>query len=351
MLATLLLLLAVGCAANKSSSQTGSNQPYWPPGQPPPSGYQPGYPQGPGQTPGVPTAAPQPTAPAIPPAGSLPAVPNDPLNFLDAGYMRQQAQSVLGELVAALPATQRGNVQAIPLSFEGKPGEVNAYAACTASGKALLAVTDSLLEVEAQMARAKATDEVFGTRKLDALLRFIAQNQRPNQALVRPPAAFWDANQDIDGRKVQRQHGIFEEAVAFVLGHELAHHYLQHTGCVGRPDVPVTPQDIGRLLSGAVPVFNQPNEVAADTQGTYNLLTAGSKRGTYRWTENGALLTLTFFDAIRDLSPLESVIFAFELSHPDPTIRIPIVQQAANGWRAGGGAAPSFPFQIPGFTY
>jgi hypothetical protein len=256
---------------------------------------------------------------------------------------------VVGELIGALPPTQSALMQPIPLVFDDKPGEVNAYAACT-SGKALMAITDGLLEIEAQMARAKATDEIFGTRKLDAYLKFVAQNQKPGQPIVRPAVGFWDPVQDIDGRKVGRQHGLFDEAVGFVLGHEMAHHYLLHTGCVGRPDLPVTPQDLGRVLSNAVPMFNQPNEVAADTNGTNNVLNAGTRRQGYRWTEGGALLTLYFFDAVRDLSPVESVLFAFELSHPDPAVRIPIVQQTANTWRASGGKPSIFPFPIPGWT-
>jgi hypothetical protein len=212
-----------------------------------------------------------------------------------------------------------------------------------------MAISDGLLEIEAQLARAKATDEVFGTRKLDAFLQFVASSQRPNQPVVRPAVGFWEPQQDVDGRKVQRQHQLFEEGLGFVLGHELAHHYLQHTGCVGTSALPITPQDIGRVLSGAVPGFNQPNEVAADTSGTRSVLDAGARRPAYRWTEAGGLLILHFFDAMRVLTPAESILFGFELSHPDPQLRIPIVQQTAAAWRATGGA-PVFPFPIPGWT-
>ena len=107
------------------------------------------------------------------------------------------------------------------------------------------------------------------------------------------------------------------------------------------------------MLSGTVPVFNQPNELEADTQGTYSLLNAGKRRQGYHWTENGALLTLYFFEQLNSMTPAESVLFAFELSHPHPSIRKPVVQQAAQQWRAsggtiqpGGGSNP-FPFPLP----
>ncbi len=310
----------------------------YPPGQYPPGGYPPGQPP-PGQPP-----------PGQPPPQNLPPVYNDPINAIDIGFLRQRSQGVLGELAAALPQNHRASVQNVPLVIDDTVGEVNAFAACI-QGKALMAISDGLMEIQSQMARAKATDEVFGTNKFNQYIQFVAQNQRPEQPVVRPAPNFWMQQQDVDGRKVARQHELYDEALAFVLGHELAHHYLQHTGCVG-PQTPfITPIDIGRVLSNTVPGFNQPNEIAADTHGTNNLLNAGKARPGYKWTEGGAMLTLNFFLALKQITPVEAILFGFELSHPHPSFRIPIVQNTANQWRASGGTAPPplFPFPIPGF--
>ena len=286
-----------------------------------------------------------PPPPALP--GPQPPVANDPINTLNVGFMRQRAQEVIRDLIAALPANQQQMVASIPLVVDDEVGEVNAFAACI-NGKALMAVSDGLLEIQAQMARAKATDEVFGTRKFDEYIRFVAQNQRPKQPIVRPPAGFFNPGQDVDGRKVARQHQLFEEELAFVLGHELAHHYLQHTGCAGTQPDHVTPHDLGRLLSSAVPVFNQPNEITADTSGTNNLLSAGSRRAGYKWTEGGAMLTLNFFLALKQITPAEAIIFGFQMTHPHPAFRIPIVQNTAAQWRRSGGNPAPFPFPFPG---
>jgi hypothetical protein len=327
----------------------------YPPGQYPPGQYPPGqYPPGqapPGQYPPG-QAPPQGPAPNQPIPANLPPVPNDPINYTDINFMRGRSQAVLQELVAALPQNQNAKVNGIPLVIDDTPGEVNAFAACI-NGKALMAITDGLMEIQSQMARARAFDEFFGTRKFDQYIRFVADNQRPKQPIVRPAPSFWEPYaQDTDGRKVARQHQLYDEELAFVLGHELAHHYLDHTGCAGRQPDFITPGDIGRVLSRAVPGFNQPNEVTADTNGTQNLLEAGRRRQGYHWTEGGALLTLNFFLALKQASPAESIIFAFEISHPHPSFRIPIVQQTANQWRSGGGAQPAspfpFPFPIPG---
>ncbi len=312
-------------------------QPYAPPAGP---GYPPGSPQ-PQPYPGNPTPAPQPVP--VAPAGP---VFGDPLNQLDVTFMRQRAQTVISELKAALAPQQRAMVDTIPLVVDDTPGDVNAFAACT-SGKALMAITDGLLEITAQMARAKATDQFFGTNKWREYLQFLVQNQRQNLPVARPAPTFYNPVQDADGRKVQRQHQLFEEELAFVLGHELAHHYLGHTGCAGPQSAGITPEDIGRALSAAVPGLNQPNELASDVQGVTNTLNAGKARPAYQYTEGGALLVLEFFLALKQMTPVEAILFGFELTHPHPAFRIPVVQQTAGQWRATSGAAPAFPFPFP----
>jgi hypothetical protein len=253
----------------------------------------------------------------------------------------------MAELEAALPAGHQSMVAGVPLVVDDRVGEVNAFAACV-NGKAAMAITDGLLEIQAQMARTKATDETFGGNRFQQYVQLVAQGQHPDQPIVRPPPGFFDPAQDCDGRKVQRQHDLFDEELAFVLGHELAHHYLQHTGCAGPQPSVITPADIGRLLSSAVPGFNQPNEIAADTQGVNNALNAGKRRQGCHWTEGGALLTLNFFLALKQMTPAEAILFGFELTHPHPAFRIPIVQTTAAQWRASGGTTPVFPFPIPG---
>jgi peptidase M48-like protein len=330
-------LAQAGCREDPPPPRYGYPPPGYPPGQAPPPGYPPGQP--PGSPPGQPPAV-QPVGPPPPPN------PNDPINVINVMWERQRAQEVLAELRAALPANWQGALANVPLVADDTVGEVNAFAACI-DGKPLMAVTDGLLEIAGQMARAKATDDVFGTQKFNAYLQFIAQNQRPEQPIVRPPLQFFDGGQDADGRKVQRQHDLFDEELAFILGHEQAHHYLRHTGCVGPQPVWVTPQDINRLLSRVVPGFNQQNEMEADVRGTENALGAGARRQGAKWNEEGALLVLNFFLALKTMTPAESILFGFELSHPHPSFRIPIVQQTANNWRRGGGNPGAWPFPFP----
>ncbi len=301
--------------------------------QPPPGGWS-QQPPGPGtgQPPGPGTS--QPPGP----------VANDPINNTDIGFLRQRAGAVLKELVAALPDAKRNKVASVPLFSDPSVGEVNAFAACDDQGQPLMAISDALLEVMAHSARFRAHDELFKTNKLDQYTTLVAQNYKPKKPLPRPAQGFVDPAADADGRKVARQAVLMDAQLAFVLGHELAHHYLDHTGCAnGGGSRGVSTGDFGRLLSRAAPLFNQPNEIGSDVAGTQNLLAAGARRQGAKWTEEGALLSLNFFGALDRLTP-EAILFAFESSHPHPSVRMPIVTQTANTWRMTGGNPLPFPF-------
>jgi len=308
---------------------------------PPPTYYPAPYPAYAG-APGYgapPAGAPQTGAPVV----GAPAAPvaYDPINAVDIGYLRNQAQTTMAELVNALPALQQSRVRGIPLVVDDEVGEVNAFAACTQGGRSVMAVSDGLLDVAAHLAQARALDETFGSRKVDEYVAFVARNQRPKSPVVRPPPGFFDPAQSMDGRKVQRQHQVLEEALAFILGHELAHHYLGHLPCTAGN---VTASEIGRVLTDVVPALNQQFELAADMAGINNVLTTGARRAGYHYTEGGALLTMQFFGGMDQLSPVD-ILFGFELTHPPAGIRIPVIQQTANAFRATGGQGlPIFGF-------
>lgn len=323
---TILLTLTVACARQRRPAVYPTPMPGY--SNQPTNAYptQPPAPGAPVAHPGAP-----PTAVAAPP--SLAPVLVDPINLVDIGFLRGRAQAVLTELVTHLPAAQQSRVRGIPLIVDDEVGEVNAFAACTREGKAAMAISDGLLEIQAFLAQAMAVDELFGQRKVEEYIRLIAQNQRPKAPIVRPAPGFFDPGHAVDGRKVQRQHQVLDEQLAFVLGHELAHHYLGHLPCTAGS---LTASEVNRILSDSVPLFNQPNELAADMAGVNNLLTTGARRGSYRFTEGGALLTIRFFSGIDQFSATD-ILFGFERTHPPPAVRSPIIQQTAAAWRSTGG--------------
>lgn len=251
----------------------------------------------------------------------------------DIAFLRQRAERILAELVAALPPPQQARVNGIPLVVDATPGEVNAFASCSGS-RAAMAITDGLLQIQSQLARSRAADELSGTNKVGEYIGIIARGARPKRPLPETPAGFIEPRVEVDPRKVTRQYQVLDEQIAFVMGHELGHHYLGHLPCTASGSL--TLSEIGAVLSNVVPAFNQPSELAADMVGINNTLTLGARRSDYHLTEGGALLTMQFFAGLDQLTPAD-VLFGFERSHPPPQLRTPVIQQTAAAWRATGG--------------
>jgi hypothetical protein len=279
-------------------------------------------------------SAPPPAMAPIPVAAPLPSVQSDPINDVNLGWLRQDAQSVMSELVQSLSDDARARVQGIPLVVDDTPGEVNAFAACSQSGQPAMAITDGLLEIAAWLAMSTAHDEIYGSAKTDEYIQFIATHLQTGKPIPRPAGFFTSAAQ-ADGRKVQRQHVVFDEELGFILGHELSHHHLGHLPCTGKPG-PLGSADIWRDATSRVAVFNQPNEAAADLAGTTNVLDAGKRRSGAHWTENGGLLTMRFFLGLEGEGSF-NLLVAFQRSHPSPRLRIPLIEESANFWRQSGG--------------
>jgi hypothetical protein len=137
---------------------------------------------------------------------------------------------------------------------------------------------------------------------------------------------------------LSRAHEIFDDVIAFTFGHELSHHYLGHTGCAnGDQKPPQTLEDVAKIIArkaSNVPVFNQPNEVAADNWGVINVLETGKARPPvqYRLTEKGGLLLLDFFSRIEAAAGMNNLLVAFLVSHPNSRFRYTFVQNTAQTW-------------------
>lgn len=308
----------------------------------------------------VPPNWPPPTVPAGPiggpnplPSTSPPATPGsyDAQGQLSLGFLQAESAQILRELVAALPTESRAKVDGIPLLFDNQTGEVNAFAGCE-NGAAFMAITAPLMRAMGHISEAKAADELFGTQRVSRYTRLAADSLGANGPVPAPPPGFYSPAEALDARKLARQRDVYDEMVAFVLGHELAHHYLGHTGCAnGTPSRGLDPARLGRIVTTIVSPLNQFNETGADTAGVDNLLEMGSRRaGRAPMTEMGGVLTLEFFGSMEQMSPT-SVALGILRTHPHPRVRIPLIQSTAQRWRSGQGRGGStqggWPFPLP----
>lgn len=356
-----LLAFTFATALTPAALAQSASAPPWIPGLPVPVFLPPNFPWGAtSPMPGAPTTAqpaPVPGAPQSQPA-ALPPGAVDGGGFFTIGFMQAESNEIIRALVASLPPGRKEKVDGIPFLFDDKTNEVNAFAGCE-NGASFMAMTFPLMRALGHIAEAKAADEVFGSQRVDAYTQMAADAIRSDRPVPDPPAGFYGPNEGLDPRKLARQRVVFDEMVAFVLGHELGHHYLGHTGCAnGDQRGGIDPSALGRIASRAVPGLNQPNEASADVAGTQNLLDTGAKRAG-GLTEMGGVLTLQFFGKLSQLTP-SSIALAILRTHPAPQLRIPLIQSTAQQWRAtraaGGGASPSpfpglpfpFPFPLPG---
>lgn len=248
--------------------------------------------------------------------------------------MQQETRGLLAELVASLGATNRQRVQGIPLLFEPTP-EVNAYAGCDERGTPFLAGTEGLLAAVDAIAQTKATDELFGTQTYEAYIAQVVPNLvRSESASAALPAGIIPTQYGGDPRRWSRAHELFDDVIAFTFGHELAHHYLGHTGCANGQPMGPGPARVGHMITNVLPFINQPNEAASDSAGSINALDAGlARRPNYRLSEKGGLLLLEFFARMSRAAGANPLAWTNVLrSHPNPEIRLPIVQAVARTW-------------------
>ncbi len=308
----------------------GPQAPY---GQPAPN---PGYPSPPS---GYPSPPQSPQPPSLPPPVTT---VQRPLLAPLVGVMawQNELRGVLGELLAVLSPSNQALVRGIPLVFDPTP-EINAYAGCDEQRAPFLAATAGILEAVDAMAQTKATDELFGTQTYETYTATVLpQLMKSDTARAGLPAGIIPPNLGGDLRRWSRAHEIFDEVLAFTFGHELAHHYLGHTGCAkGQGGQGPDPTRLGRLLTNMVPLFNQAAEASADSAGAYNALDAGrARRGQYEWSSNGGTTLLDFFARLERaagqggplslLNPLQVL-----RTHPNPLARIPLLQAVARTWQ------------------
>ncbi len=283
----------------------------------------------------TPSNRPDPEPPA---RGSLPPAPPgsfDSSGFLTRAFMTTEAERVHQLLVAALDEHERTQVRDVPFEVV-ETNEPNAAAGCTRTDRRpVMMITSAMLDLVAGISATKAYDEQANTETYETHVTTVVDAVRGGRTIPGVTAGAHQAPWATDAHKLARQVHLFDQQVAFILGHELAHHYRGHTNCVGgRSDAEVQRDELAQILSHTVPPFEQPREVESDMWGVVDVLEAGRSRPFGTWTEEGALLNLDFFRRVADRGGQE-LIMAFLSTHPPSAVRIPIVRSTAQQWTPG----------------
>ncbi len=251
---------------------------------------------------------------------------------------QQETSAVLNEQRSNLSPENQARVKDIPFVVDNKPNEINAYAGCDTKGQPFIVGTQGILEAIDAISQTVATDDLYGTQTYAAytaqVMPGLAHDKNARAAL---PLNIIPLQYLAQPARISHAHELFDEIVAFTFGHEMAHHYLGHTGCAHGQPIPLMNAGALNGLLTVAPAFTQPLELAADNQGTLNTLDSGrarASRGQYRWTERGASLLLDFFGKLERSSGLATLNpVTYVQTHPPAQQRIFWVQTAANTWR------------------
>jgi hypothetical protein len=268
---------------------------------------------------------------------------------------RRQATEELERLTAKLSAANAKRLQGVYVAFDTKATDPIALAACDDDGDYAVVMSDALLRMMSCVAQAKATDEVFGTHKLEDYAAWLVLDQTRRAPLIAPPSNWWDEAEARNAAKVELEHARMREALSGVVAQELMHFIFGDIVCpnptsareVG--DAEWTREERDHALSVASKVYTPSRVLAADGTGTLLSLEAGR-------TEEGASALLSAFDRVEhgerapantdtadpprpaDAGPIRSPSSYLRL-HPDSDVRAEVVRAAANQWRrlqAGG---------------
>lgn len=370
-LATLLtssLLLALLCACGVLPSPFERPPPPTPTPPPPPtpiamptlptipglpSGLPTGLPSGlPTSIPGLPTTLPT-TLPSPgqsllssdppPDYATLAAAPpgsTDRSGSMTMAFLRTEVTSVIEEVRSHLPAEHLARVQRVPFHVVDDTQEPNAAAGCADGSRApMIMITGPMLTIAAATSEARAYDELAHTSTYETYAGSIMDMFRRGGIRGLAPGAL-SGPLATDPRKLARQRQLFDEQVAFILGHEMAHHYRGHTGCAPGGSVSAAQaEDLQRSLAQAAPPLEQPFEIEADMWGITSVLEAGHERAGGHWSDEGALLSLDTFRHLGEMSTADLPL-VFLSTHPPSLVRAPIVQQVSRSWTPGRAPLP-----------
>jgi|GEM_PF-386734 len=286
--------------------------------------------------------------PAASSLASAPSGSTDSHGLMTDAFLRSETETIYRELLTGLTEEHRTRVATIPFHVVEDANEPNAAAGCSPGSRSpMVMITRAMLVVAAATSEARSFDEITDGHTYDAYadsLGGMMGSRRPITGLGPDAMGSHATSRD----RMARARHLFDEQIAFILGHELAHHYRGHTGCaghgaVGREDA----EAMARSLAGSVTSFEQPFEVEADAWGVTTVLEVGHERRGGAWTEEGALLSLDTFRRIAGRTVLATVFLS---THPPSELRAPIVRQIAGTWAPGRPPLPEPTIDARGVT-
>jgi hypothetical protein len=208
---------------------------------------------------------------------------------LETQELRQKAGAELKRVFAGLADGDRRRLAGTYLAVDPDPSDPYAIAACDDDGDYVVVVSDAMLRLVANVARAQSYDEANGSRRVEEYASYVARNQIPGRRLTPPPPGFYTA--ESPGSTEEER---LRESLAFVVARELVSARAGDLVCPHptatkeHGDDEWTAKERRVALEGASRLYPG-NPAPRDAEATARVLDAGL-------TERGALGLMRFFE-------------------------------------------------------
>lgn len=248
---------------------------------------------------------------------------------LDTAAYRAVADEELGKLLAVLPARERSKLVGAYVVHDEDVADPTAQAACDDDGDGVVVLSDAMLRLLADVARAASFDEATGSRRVEEYAEYLARVQVPGRRLLPPPAGFYVAGSPESSASAR-----FRGSVAFVIAREAAHLVAGDLRCAHptatreQGDAVWTEAERRKARETADALY--PGR-AAERDAEAAIWLVNGEHG-----EAGALGMLRFFAAVEVQRITNATRFepAYLRTHPSANTRIATVRGAAGQARA-----------------
>lgn len=217
-----------------------------------------------------------------------PAAADEVAPELEPSDLRELARGELKKLVAGLAPGDQKRLVGVYAAFHAEASDPFALAACDDDGDYVVVISDAMLRLVANVARAQSYEDASPGRKIEDYAAYVARTQLPGRRLVPPPPGFYTAElaaKTYDDR--------LKESVSFVVARELTHLRAGQLACP-KPtatkeagDDEWTTAEHRKALENVGTLY--PGRGGHDGEAIVRVLDAGR-------SERGALGLLRFFD-------------------------------------------------------
>lgn len=235
---------------------------------------------------------------------------------LEGADLRVHARAELKALVATLDIAERTRLVGIYVAFDDSVVDPIAQVACDDDGDYVVLLSDAMLRLVAQIARADTADERRGSSILDEYASFVARTQVPGRRIVPPAPGFF-----VEGSHEEPSEERLHAALSFVIADELERLRARDLVCARptatreRGDDVWTAAEARAAAQVAVAVYPA-HDVERDAAAFARVRKSGR-------SERGALAVTRFFAKLEAARTADTRFApSYSRAHPNPGARL-----------------------------